>query len=195
MARQVHRVYTVRAALENRELFTEVYKTFGTFYDATITNADRQWYPSGHGLITPAEVLALSNNVGAATIGLTLGGQGLYDAFVRFGFGQPTGVDLAGEASGLVLHPDAEGASKELTTAQNAFGQGLSVTVLQMAAGYAAIANGGKLVTPHVVSGWTNADGSARASRGTIGTMKRAAGLQPPIQPWTLVTGHRIGTM
>jgi cell division protein FtsI/penicillin-binding protein 2 len=129
-------------------------------YDVTISNADRQWYPEGHGLITPAQVLALSNNVGAATIGLTLGGQGLYDAFGRFGFGRPTGVDIAGEAAGVVLHPDAEGASKELTTAQNAFGQGVTVTVLQMAAAYAAIANGGRLVMPHVVAGWSGADGS-----------------------------------
>jgi cell division protein FtsI/penicillin-binding protein 2 len=129
-------------------------------YDATISNADRQWWPGGHGLITPAEVLALSNNVGAATIGLTLGGDRLHEGLVRFGFGSPTGIDLAGEAAGVVLHPDDEGASKELTTAQNAFGQGISVTVVQMAAAYAAIANGGQLVTPHVVAGWTSADGS-----------------------------------
>jgi cell division protein FtsI/penicillin-binding protein 2 len=129
-------------------------------YDATISNADRQWFPNGHGLITPAQVLALSNNVGAATIGLTLGGQNLYDAFRRFGFGQPTGVDLAGEAAGVVLDPDAEGSSRELTTAQNAFGQGITVTVLQMAAGYSAIANGGLLPVPHVVAGWTAADGT-----------------------------------
>ena len=138
-------------------------------YDATISNADREWWPSGHGLITPAEVLALSNNVGAATIGLTLGGDRLYDALVRFGFGSPTGIDLAGEAAGVVLHPDDEGASQELTTAQNAFGQGISVTVVQMAAAYAAIANGGRLVTPHVVAGWTTADGTrcaATAGRG-----------------------------
>lgn len=129
-------------------------------YDATISNADRQWWPSGHGLITPAQVLALSNNVGAATIGLTLGGQRLYDGLLRFGFGTPTGIDMAGEAAGTVLHPDAEGASMELTTAQNAFGQGISVTVVQMAAAYAAIANGGRLVTPHVVAGWTAEDGT-----------------------------------
>ena len=60
-------------------------------YDATISNADREWWPNGHGLITPAEVLALSNNVGAATIGLTLGGERLYDALVRFGFGRRPG--------------------------------------------------------------------------------------------------------
>ncbi len=132
-------------------------------YDAVIHNADRAWYPGGHGLITPAQVLALSNNVGAATIGLTLGGQPLREAFLRFGFGQPTGVDIAGEAPGVVLDPDAEGSSKELTTAQNAFGQGISVTVMQMAAGYAAIANGGRLVTPHIVDGWTLADGTYEA--------------------------------
>jgi cell division protein FtsI/penicillin-binding protein 2 len=129
-------------------------------YDATIRNADRAWYPSGHGLLTPAEILALSNNVGAATVGLTLGGERLYQALLRFGFGQPTGSDIAGEASGVVLHPDAEGSSRELTTAQNAFGQGITVTVFQMAAIYAAIANGGRLVTPHVVAGWTAEDGS-----------------------------------
>jgi cell division protein FtsI/penicillin-binding protein 2 len=129
-------------------------------YDAVIHNADREWYPEGHGLLTPAQVLALSNNVGAATIGLTLGGQELYDAMLRFGFGAPTGVELSGEAAGVVLHPDAEGASKELTTAQNAFGQGITVTVVQLAAAYAALANGGRLVTPHVIAGWTDADGT-----------------------------------
>lgn len=129
-------------------------------YDAVISNADRAWYPEGHGLLTPAEILALSNNVGAATVGLTLGGERLYQAFLRFGFGQPTGVDIAGEASGVVLHPDAEGSSKELTTAQNAFGQGIAVTGLQMAAIFSAIANGGRLVTPHVVAGWRAEDGS-----------------------------------
>jgi cell division protein FtsI (penicillin-binding protein 3) len=159
----VMKAMTVAAALDAgavtpADLFMDDNKL--KVYDVTISNADRQWFPDGHGLITPAQVLALSNNVGAATIGLTLGGQGLYDAFVRYGFGKPTGIDIAGEAAGLVLHPNDEGASQELTTAQNAFGQGVTVTVLQMAAAYAAIANGGRQVTPHVVAGWTGADGT-----------------------------------
>lgn len=129
-------------------------------YDAVIHNADRKWYPAGHGLLTAAQVLALSNNVGAATIGLTLGGERLYEAFQRFGFGTPTGIELAGEAPGLVLDPNGPDGSKELTTAQNAFGQGVAVTVVQLAAAYAAIANGGQLVTPHVVAGWTDAAGT-----------------------------------
>lgn len=128
--------------------------------DVRIQNADRYTMPYGHGRITAAEVLQLSNNVGAAKIGLTLGRQRLYEAFRRYGFGSPTGVDMAGEASGVVWNPDGPNGSGDLTAAQNAFGQGLSVTALQLAAGYAAIGNGGTLVTPHLVTGWTTPDGT-----------------------------------
>ena len=91
-----------------------------------IQNADRYSFPYGHGEITAADVLKLSNNVGAAKIGLTLGGRGLYDAFKRYGFGSPTGVDIAGEVPGVVWDPDGPHGSGDLTTAQNSFGQGLS---------------------------------------------------------------------
>jgi cell division protein FtsI/penicillin-binding protein 2 len=124
-----------------------------------IQNADRLDHPYGHGRIRPADVLALSNNVGAAKFGLMLGRRELHDAFLRFGFGAPTGIELTGEASGVVWDPDGPNASGDLTAAQNAFGQGLSLTALQLAAGYAAFANGGLLVTPHVVDTWTDPDG------------------------------------
>jgi cell division protein FtsI/penicillin-binding protein 2 len=127
-----------------------------------IQNADRLDRPYGHGPITPGDVLALSNNVGAAKVGLRLGGDALYDAFRRFGFGSPTGIELTGEQEGVVWHPDD--ASGDLTTAQNAFGQGLSLTAVQLIAGYAAFANGGNLVTPHVVEGWTDPDGTYHAA-------------------------------
>ena len=129
-----------------------------------IHNADRAMHPYGHGPITAADVLALSNNVGAAKIGLTLGRRNLYEAFLRFGFGAPTGIDLAGEASGVVWDPDGANASGDLTAAQNAFGQGLSLTAVQLATGYASFANGGLLVTPHVVAGWTDGDGTFHAT-------------------------------
>jgi cell division protein FtsI/penicillin-binding protein 2 len=128
--------------------------------DVRIQNADRYTYPYGHGRITAGDVLKLSNNVGAARIGLTLGGQRLYEALRRFGFGERTGIEIAGEASGTVWVPDGPNGSGDLTTAENAFGQGLSVTAMQLVAGYAAIGNGGDLVTPHVVSGWTTPDGT-----------------------------------
>jgi cell division protein FtsI/penicillin-binding protein 2 len=129
-----------------------------------IQNADRYATPLGHGAITAGDVLKLSNNVGAAKIGLLLGRQRLYEAFRRFGFGTLTGIDIAGEASGVVWNPDGPNASGDLTAAQNAFGQGLSVTTVQLVAGYAAIANGGRLVTPHVIAGWTGPDGVYHAT-------------------------------
>ena len=78
----------------------------------------------------------------------TLGRHKLYEAFLRFGFGAQTGIDLAGEASGVVWDPDGANASGDLTAAQNAFGQGLSLTAVQLAAGYASFANGGAAGDP-----------------------------------------------
>jgi cell division protein FtsI/penicillin-binding protein 2 len=157
----VMKAFTIAAAIDAGAV-----KVTDTFEDdnnlrigrTRIQNADRLDFPYGHGPITPKEVLALSNNVGAAKVGLELGGAGLYDAFRRYGFGTPTGIELTGEQSGVVWHPDD--ASGDLTTAQNAFGQGLSLTAVQLLAGYATFANGGNLVTPHVVEGWTDPDGT-----------------------------------
>jgi cell division protein FtsI/penicillin-binding protein 2 len=135
-----------------------------TIGNIRIQNADRFWFPSGHGELTAGDVLKLSNNVGAAKIGLELGGRKLYEAFKRFGFGSPTGIDIAGEEPGVVWNPDGPNAGGELTTAQNAFGQGLAITAVQLVRGYAAIANGGTLVTPHVVAGWTDHAGEYHAA-------------------------------
>jgi cell division protein FtsI (penicillin-binding protein 3) len=159
----VMKAFTVAAALDAGAVTTS-----DTFVDDNnlrigsirIQNADRYDHPSGRGPLTPAEVLAFSNNVGAAKIGLELGRAELYQAFLRFGFGSPTGIEVAYEADGVVWDPDGPNASGDLTAAQTAFGQGLGVTAVQLAAGYAAFANGGTLVTPHVVSGWTDPDGT-----------------------------------
>ncbi len=158
----VMKAFTVAAALDS-----DAITLTDTFTDdnnlligrVRIQNADRYDHPYGHGDITAGDVLKLSNNVGAAKIGLELGGEELYEAFLRFGFGAPTGIELAGEASGRVWDPAGSNASGDLTTAQNAFGQGLSLTAVQLVAGYATFANGGLLVRPHVVAGWTDADG------------------------------------
>jgi cell division protein FtsI/penicillin-binding protein 2 len=159
----VMKAFTIAAALDAgaitpRDTFTDDNNL--RIGKIRIQNADRYDFPYGHGELRPADVLKLSNNVGAAKIGLTLGPDRLYEAFQRFGFGSPTGIDIAGEATGMVWNPSGPNGSGELTAAQNAFGQGLSVTAVQLVAGYAAIANGGTLVTPHVVAGWTDAAGS-----------------------------------
>ena len=95
-----------------------------------------------------AGILAESSNVGAALIGRRLGAR-RFDQWVRrFGFGKPTGVDLPGEESGILLTYDEYSGS---TAANMAMGQGLAVTPMQMGAAYAAIANGGMLRAPHIV--------------------------------------------
>src|SRR3990170_562258 len=96
---------------------------------------------------------------GAVFVASKLGDQRLYDALLRNGFGTPTGVDLSGEASGTV-RPLAEWYPVDVGTA--AFGQGLTVTPLQLAASYAAIANGGTLCRPPVVASWRGGGGEHR---------------------------------
>ncbi len=163
----VMKAFTVAAALDAGAITTKQ-----KFVDdnnlqigaVRIQNADRWDHPYGHGRITAADVLALSNNVGAAKVGLELGRRELYEAFLRFGFGAKTGIELHGEASGVVWDPDGPNASGDLTAAQNSFGQGLSLTAIQLVAGYAAFANGGHLVTPHVVAGWTDPDGTSHVA-------------------------------
>jgi cell division protein FtsI/penicillin-binding protein 2 len=113
--------------------------------DRTIGEA----HPRGQETLTTAQILAQSSNVGAVTIGLKVGAT-RFDQWVRaFGFGQPTGVDLPGEASGIVpALQDYSGSSM----GNLPIGQGLAVTPLQIAAAYGAIANGGLLHRPHVIA-------------------------------------------
>jgi cell division protein FtsI (penicillin-binding protein 3) len=98
--------------------------------------------------LTTAGILAQSSNVGAVTIGLREGAPRFDKWIHRFGFGKPTGVDLPGEERGLVLPLDKYSGS---TMGNLPIGQGISVTPMQMASAYAAIANGGVLRTPRIV--------------------------------------------
>ena len=105
-------------------------------------------HPRGWETRDVSGILAQSSNVGAALIGRRLGAQRFDEWVRRFGFGTPTGVDLPGEESGIVLpYEDYTGP----TAANMAMGQGLAVTPMQMSAAYAAIANGGILRPPHIV--------------------------------------------
>jgi len=98
--------------------------------------------------LTTEQILAYSSNVGAVTIGLKVGAR-RFDHWVRrFGFGKPTGTDLPGEESGIVL-PLAKYSGASMGNLP--MGQGLAVTPMQMAVAYSAIANGGILRAAHVV--------------------------------------------
>lgn len=107
--------------------------------------------------LTVSQVLAQSSNICSAKVGLSLGGQLLYESLRRFGFGQPGGVGIPGESSG-VLRPRGR-PWVQVETAAAAFGQGISVTNVQLAMATAAIANGGKLLEPILVKRITTAGG------------------------------------
>ena len=95
-----------------------------------------------------AKILSHSSNVGAITIAQRLGAPALMEWINRFGFGEKTGVDFPGESPGAVLPLDKWSGS---TIGNVPIGQGVDVTPIQMAAAYAAVANDGVWVQPHLV--------------------------------------------
>ena len=112
--------------------------------DRTIHDAETR----GPETLTVGQILAQSSNVGAITIGEKLGPDNFNTWVRRFGFGAPTGVDLPGEQQGIVLKPSQYSGS---SMGNLPIGQGESVTPMQIATAYAAIANGGILRPPHIV--------------------------------------------
>ncbi len=101
-----------------------------------------------HGTLTLADVIKYSSNIGASKVGELLGKQTYHRYLTDFGFGEKMGIDLPGESSGKVLDPKKWG-KVELATIS--FGQGVSVTALQLVTALSAIANGGYLMKPYVV--------------------------------------------
>jgi cell division protein FtsI (penicillin-binding protein 3) len=102
----------------------------------------------GYGRLNLADMLKYSSNIGFAKIGKKLERERLYGYLRDFGFGQKTGVDLPGEEDGVLRNPNRW---FEIDLATASFGQGVSVTPLQMAAAMGAIANGGMLMEPYLV--------------------------------------------
>ncbi|MBJ7332254.1 MAG: penicillin-binding protein 2 [Solirubrobacteraceae bacterium] len=139
--------FTVAGALEEREV------TEDTMFNLPpqIQVADRtigESHARGWVSLTTSQILAQSSNVGTIMIGQRLGGK-RFDQWVRrFGFGKPTGIDLPGEETGLVLPLDKYSGS---SMGNLPIGQGESVTPIQQAAAYAAIANGGILRRPRLI--------------------------------------------
>jgi cell division protein FtsI (penicillin-binding protein 3) len=117
----------------------------------SIRVADRVVHDAEHRgtmTMTVAQILARSSNVGAITLAEKLGPSELMTWIKRFGFGSPTGIDFPGESAGLLLPLNLWSGS---TIGNVPIGQGISVTPIQMAAAYAAVANGGVWVQPHLV--------------------------------------------
>ena len=159
------------------------------------------------GRITFEKVLAFSRNVGAARVALGLASTTNQAASIlkatwdKLGIGQLTGIDLAGEARGTV-HDPAIQPWHQVDLANGAFGQGVAVTLIQLATAYAAMVNGGTLVTPHVVAAIGNqpvapTPGAQVISPTIAATLTNLMSYVVHTVPWyaakTLVKGYVIG--
>lgn len=152
----VMKVFTIAAALASGTVkpTEQIFCEHGTYQLGNVTIHDTH----ENDMLTVTQVLAKSSNIGALKIGLGLGEPGLYGAFRKFGFGEPTGLPIPGEASG-VLRPKGR-PWFEVETANASFGQGISVTTVQLATAMSAIANGGKVMEPILVRKVADAKGN-----------------------------------
>ena len=139
--------------------------------DAGVTNVNEGFYCSGstyveggrircwgnpHGAETMAEALENSCNPVFVELGLRLGIERFYDYMERFGIGEPTGVDIPGEGSGIVID---ESVVKRVDLARIGFGQSVAVTPIQLLTAACSVINGGKLLQPYVVKEITSESG------------------------------------
>ena len=117
------------------------------------------WDGKHHGEETMTEILQHSNNMGMAWIGTQIGDKALLDYFANFYLGKKLSIDLDGEERGLVY---SNPPLKEIELANASFGQGISVTPLQVAMSFSAIANKGYLMKPYVVEEVSGPGGSTK---------------------------------
>ena len=142
------KITTLSAAINEGvvNLFTD------TFYDSGSVNVDGAtihcWKAGGHGAQTFLNVVENSCNPGFVNLGFRLGKEKLFKYIKDFGFGEKTGIDLTGEATGILFNLDKVGNVELATTA---FGQGVSVTPIQQVISVSAAVNGGTLYQPYIV--------------------------------------------
>ncbi|MBT8224187.1 MAG: penicillin-binding protein 2, partial [Dactylosporangium sp.] len=157
----VHKALVVGAALEENVLTADAPVVVGpsiTKGDTTYTDHDRQ--RPGTAMTLPG-ILALSSNVGTIKIADLLGKEKLYEYQRRFGLGTVTGEGLPNESSGQLLPPEEWTGS---SYGSIPIGDGVAVTAIQMAAAYAAIANGGVWMPPRIVRATIGPDGKKKAT-------------------------------
>ena len=142
------KIITLSSALEEKLIDLEK----DHFYDSGSIHVENArikcWKHGGHGDQTYLQVVENSCNPGFVSIGQKLGKEKLFDYINKFGFGKKTGIDLNGEASGILFSLDRVGPVELATTA---FGQGVSVTPIQQITAVSAAINGGYLLKPYIV--------------------------------------------
>ena len=148
------KIFSVAAAIES-----------GIYKPTTQFNCENGAYKVGtnvvhdthsYGMLTVQEIIKYSSNIGAVKVGQGIGAEILYKNLRNFGFGEKTGIDCAGETSGTLAPYNKW---RKIDAGTIAFGQGISVSAIQLIAATAAIANGGILMKPHLVQAVTDANG------------------------------------
>ena len=132
----------------------QVYNDKGAF----IANGHvmQNWNGEGYGPVKLIDILKFSINTGMAEIGTTTGAD-ILSKYVRdYGFGSTTGIELPGEGAGILYEPED---MSKLDVATMSIGQGIAVTPLQMVRAFGAVANGGKMMRPHIIKSYSNVKG------------------------------------
>lgn len=159
----VFKTVTCASALDQ-----EVISTASSFNCSGIAVVSGQeiscWKGGGHGTVTLQEAITASCNPAFIAIGQALGKDKFCDYFEAFGFTEPTGIDLPAEAQSLYVRRANMG---PVDLAVSAFGQSNKITPIQMVTAFAAVVNGGYLVTPHLVDKILDSDGNVVESKVT----------------------------
>ena len=172
------KVITVAAALEEGSTTpTSVYKIPNTLKAGGRLFHDDKNHKTE--MLTTAGVLAVSSNIGAIQIGAAIPNSTFYSYLHKFGIGQSTGSNLPGESAGI-LHPVADWSQSSAPTI--AFGQGYSVTAMQATDVFATIANNGIRVTPNVIAGTLDANGTYTPSKPSAEVQVISAGTAQTIR-------------
>lgn len=144
----VHKAFTIGAALQEGVITPNSVQVVGPALErGGYRFQDGHMQPKGTKMTIPG-ILAYSSNVGTILIADKLGKQKLYEYQQKFGLGKATGEGMPGEAPGKLLTPDQWSAS---ASGSVPIGMSVDATLIQMAAGYAAIANNGTYIQPHLI--------------------------------------------
>lgn len=155
----VWKIITSSMALEENLINEEsTFNCTGSYVPFEGAQSISCWNTTGHGLQTFPEALCNSCNPAFMQIGQKVGAEKFWEYYQAFGFSQKTGIDLPGETEDIFFSLDGTMGPMDLAVAS--FGQNFSVTPIQMITGISTVANGGKLVQPHVVSQVINSDGN-----------------------------------
>lgn len=205
----VFKMFTASAALDTKTtaLSTKINDT-GVLQlpnNQEVADADRK----AKGWMTFADIVAWSRNVGVSQVAFRLGktvnaaSATLYKTWQSYGIGQPTGIDLPGEAKGIVRDP-ATTPWQQIDLANASFGQGVAVTPIQVMRAYCEMVNGGLAVTPRLADARAKTSGaspsappqrviSANLSGSLTGLMQYVVTAVPSYAQATYVPGYYVG--